>query len=107
MIMDSQHNVQQPGRRRFLKSSAAISGGLVLGFFVPGVSRVAAAEQAARKVYPPNAFIRIGTDESVTILINKLEFGQGVFTSLPMLIAEELECDWKIVRAEHAPVAPV
>jgi isoquinoline 1-oxidoreductase beta subunit len=57
--------------------------------------------------YPPDAFVRIGTDDSVTILINKAEMGQGVYTSLAMLVAEELECDWSKVRAEAAPVAPV
>ena len=57
--------------------------------------------------YPPNAFIRIAPDNSVTIVVSKLEFGQGVLTSIPMLIAEELECDWTQVRSEHAPVAAV
>jgi len=117
--------VQQPSRRRFLKSSAALTGGLVIGFHLGGAHRLAQAQgsgivvgsQAAmppptppkpeKMVYPPNAFIRIGADNSVTILVSKLEFGQGVFTSIPMLIAEELECDWTKVKAEHAPVAPV
>lgn len=101
---------QRPARRRFLKASAALSGGLVLGFYLPGATRIAAAQTAAAnagKTYPPNAFIRIAKNGRVTILVNKLEFGQGVFTSLPMLIAEELGCAWTSVRAMHAPVAPV
>ena len=57
--------------------------------------------------YPLNPFIRIDTDGTVTMVVNKSEMGQGVFTSLPMLLAEELECDWTRVRVEPAPVAPV
>ena len=54
-----------------------------------------------------NAFIRIGQDNLVTIVVNKSEMGQGVFTALPMLVAEELECDWEKVRVESAPVEAV
>jgi len=54
-----------------------------------------------------NAFIGIGPDERVTITVNKSEMGQGVYTSLPMLIAEELECEWKKIRVESAPVEAV
>ena len=109
-------------RRQFLRASSALTGGLVIGFHLPGGNRVAQAQTTAqpapamaaapvpatpvKPVYPPNAFIRIAPDESVTIVVGKLEFGQGVLTSLPMLIAEELECDWAQVRSEHAPVAP-
>lgn len=92
-------------RRTFIKQSAAITGGLVIGFQLPFGGRFALAQQAAAKV-EPNAFIRIGADNSVTVLVKHLEFGQGVLTSLPMLVAEELECDWARVRSEHAPAAP-
>ncbi len=61
----------------------------------------------AAQTYTLNPFIRIGADGSVTLVVNKSEMGQGVYTSLPMLIAEELECDWTAVRVEPAPVAPV
>ncbi len=99
-------------RRDFLKATGVAGGGLMLAIGLPASAllggRIAQAQEPGKKfVYPPAAFIRIGTDDSVTILVNKLEFGQGVFTSLPMLIAEELECDWKKVRAEHAPAAQV
>ncbi|MDW8430519.1 MAG: xanthine dehydrogenase family protein molybdopterin-binding subunit, partial [Sutterellaceae bacterium] len=85
------------------------AGGLMLAIALPAVGRRAWAQAAPGKpfVYPPAAFIRIGSDDSVTVLINKLEFGQGVMTALPMLIAEELDCDWNRVRAEHAPAAQV
>src|SRR5208283_3715922 len=56
--------------------------------------------------FAPNAFLRIGTDDWITIIINKSEMGQGVYTSLPMLVAEELEADWSKIRIEPAPVEP-
>ena len=89
-------------RRSFLKAAGVAGGGLVLGFFVPGANRFARAQQA-KQVYAPNAFLRIGPDNTVTIAVNRLEFGQGVHTSLPMLIAEELDADWSQVRGELAP----
>ncbi|MES2015841.1 MAG: xanthine dehydrogenase family protein molybdopterin-binding subunit [Pseudomonadota bacterium] len=85
-------------RRGFMKAASA---GLVLGFFVPGANRFAYA-QAPAKVYEPNAFLRIAPDNSVTVQINRLEFGQGVQTALPMLIAEELDADWSQMRGELA-----
>jgi isoquinoline 1-oxidoreductase beta subunit len=101
-------------RRDFLKATGIAGGGLMLaiGMGERGAfgGRLALADEAAApaaKVYPPAAFIRIGEDETVTIVVNKLEFGQGVFTSLPMLIAEELDCDWNKVRPESAPADPV
>lgn len=88
-------------RRAFLQATGVAGGGLMLGIALPSASQ---AQQTGQSfVYPPNAFIRIAADSSVTILINKLEFGQGVMTALPMLIVEELDCDWAKVRAEHAP----
>ncbi|MEO7760778.1 MAG: xanthine dehydrogenase family protein molybdopterin-binding subunit [Casimicrobiaceae bacterium] len=120
--------LKRPSRRQFLRTSTALTGGLIIGFHLPGANRIAlaqdkpmlpaapsaaatpapaAAPAPAKPVYPPNAFIRIAPDNSVTIIVGKLEFGQGVLTSLPMLIAEELECDWTNVKSEHAPVAPV
>lgn len=97
---------KQSSRRDFLKAGAASSAGLVIGFNLTlGVKRVAA--QAAPNLNQPNAFLRIGTDGSVTVQVKHLEFGQGVMTSLPMLVAEELGCDWNRVRAELAPAAPV
>ncbi len=99
-----------PGRRKFLKDSAALMGGLVIGFYLPFKGgRAMAAEGAAKPapVYPPNAFIRIAADDTITIVVNKSEMGQGVYTSLPMLIAEELEADWSRIRVESAPVDAV
>jgi len=96
-------------RRGFLKTGAAVGGGLVLGFYAPllrGRGTVL-AQGAPQAPVVPGAFIRIAGDETVTIFSNKSEMGQGVYTSIPMLIVEELECDWGNVRVEAAPVDPV
>ncbi len=101
---------QMPSRRKFLKGSVALVGGLVIGFYLPfksGRARAAEGAGAPAQVYPPNAFIRIAADDSITIVVNKSEMGQGVYTSLPMLIAEELEADWSHIRVESAPVDKV
>src|SRR6202158_2804753 len=97
-------------RRGFLKASAGSAAGLVIGFYLPGRSLLAVAEEGAAPKAPklpePNAFLRIGPDESITILLAHSEMGQGIWTGLPILIAEELECDWSKIRVEHAPAAP-
>ena len=93
-------------RRGFLKTSAIAGGGLVLGVYLPQLDGKAAAADAVDQVFAPNAFIRIGADDSVTLVINHSEMGQGVYTSLAMIIAEELDADWKKVRVEAAGVDP-
>jgi len=90
-------------RREFMKTTAMAGGGLLLACHLPFGSRDAAAAEGD---FAPNAFLRIASDESVTIIVNKSEMGQGVYTSLPMLVAEELCCDWKKVRFLPSPVAP-
>src|SRR5687768_1833376 len=99
---------KNPSRRRFLQSSAALSGALVIGFWLPELSgrKTALAQQPPKPNIPPNAFLRIGKDGTVTVLVKHLEFGQGVTTALPMLVAEELECDWSKVRGDLAPAGP-
>jgi len=92
-------------RREFLKFSVAASGGLLVGFYFPGAGMQASAQESANS-FMPNAFVRIGTDEQVTVIVNHSEMGQGVFTSLPMLLAEELDADWSKVGFESAPVDP-
>jgi isoquinoline 1-oxidoreductase subunit beta len=89
-------------RRGFLAGSTA---GLVISFYVPKVVR--AAPKATQPLPSPNAFLRIGSDDSVTVVLAHSEMGQGIWTGLAMLIAEELDCDWTKVRSEHAPAAPV
>jgi len=92
-------------RRDFLKVSVAASGGLLIGFQFPGISGLASA-QASVNTFMPNAFVRIGIDERITVIVNHSEMGQGVYTSLPMLLAEELDADWTKVGYESAPVDP-
>lgn len=92
-------------RRAFLRASVLSGTGLVIAFYVP--RRALAAAAPARKPPAPNAFIRIAPDDSVTVLLAHSEMGQGIWTTLPMLVAEELDCDWSKVRVEHAPAAPV
>ncbi|WOB07063.1 xanthine dehydrogenase family protein molybdopterin-binding subunit [Piscinibacter gummiphilus] len=95
------------GRRNFLKLGAGT--GFALGLFVSHEEADAQAASAPAKAAPlkpgeqPAAFVRIDTDGTVTVLVNRLEFGQGVITSLPMLVAEEMDADWSKVRGELAP----
>ena len=98
--------VANPSRRTFLKSSTVLAGGLVIGFWISERQGRAFAE-GAPKLVAPNAFLRIAKDGTITMVVKHLEFGQGVTTSLPMLIAEELECDWTKIRTELAPANPV
>ncbi|MFB6451208.1 xanthine dehydrogenase family protein molybdopterin-binding subunit [Bradyrhizobium tunisiense] len=86
-------------RRRFLISSAAAGGGLVLSLTLP----LGRSEAAASAEFAPNAFIRIGRDGQVVLTMPYVEMGQGTYTSIPMLIAEELEVNLNQVRLEHAP----
>ena len=87
-------------RRTILK--AATAGGLLLGFRLHPL-RAVAAEAADNAVFAPNAFVRIGRDGKVTMIMPQVEMGQGTYTSMPMLIAEELEVDLAQVGLEAAP----
>ena len=94
-------------RREFLKAGAALGGGLLISLYVPEFVPAARAADSAAKPVALNAFVRIGTDESVTVISNHSEMGQGIYTSLPMLLNEELEADWARVRVESSPVDAV
>src|SRR5690348_14272808 len=87
----------KPSRRDFLKT-----GGLVIGFALPGAQRLAQAASAPE--FRPNAYLRVGADERVTVVVGLSEMGQGVHTAIPQLVAEELDADWRRVRVEQAPV---
>src|SRR5262249_54772143 len=84
-------------RRSFLPSVAAVGGAFAAGFEIPFGARAAHASSAPREI---TAWIMIEPDETVIIRVAKSEMGQGSFTALPMLVAEELECDWSKVKAE-------
>jgi isoquinoline 1-oxidoreductase beta subunit len=88
-------------RRSFLRAGAAASGALLLGLSLPSASRD--GEAANVETFVPNAFIRIDSDGEVVLTMPYVEMGQGTYTSIPMLIAEELEVDLNQVRLEHAP----
>lgn len=92
-------------RREFLHAAGTAAGGLTIAFLVPATSRAARAVEPAAP-FAPNAYLRIGSDDRITVLLSHSEMGQGIWTTLPMLIAEELDADWSKVRAEHAPAAP-
>ena len=79
-------------RREFLEATGVAGAGLVIGFHLPATSRGRVATAAP---FAPNAWLRIGADESVLVVVDRSEMGQGVTTSLPMLLAEELEADWR------------
>src|SRR5258708_24082441 len=98
-------------RRKFLKVSAAVGGGLALEVTIPALAQVRASGQAARpSVTAPvgpelTAWIVIRPNDEVLIRVARSEMGQGSSTGLPMLVAEELECDWRKVRTEFVSSA--
>jgi isoquinoline 1-oxidoreductase beta subunit len=91
-------------RRSFLKTTAAASGGLLMGMMLPVSHGVA---QAAGVVHAPNAWVHIGEDDSISILTARSEMGQGVYTALPMLVAEELNVELSQIKVVDAPPAAV
>ena len=90
-------------RRTFLKGSAAVSGGLLMGLTLP----LTRGAQAAGAVSTPNAWVHIADDNAISILVAHSEMGQGVYTSMPMLVAEELNVELKQIRVVDAPPAAV
>ncbi|CAD6532721.1 Isoquinoline 1-oxidoreductase subunit beta [Paraburkholderia hiiakae] len=91
-------------RRRFIQHASAIAGGgLLLGFHIMTRAAEISAPSAARTDFVANAFIRIAADDTVTLIMPSVEMGQGVYTSMSMLLAEELDVDLGRVKTEHAP----
>lgn len=90
-------------RRTFLKAGALTSAGLLIGFVVPEVIERLTTKSRTGNIFSPNAFLQIGEDDSIHVILNKVEMGQGIWTTLPMLIAEELDCDWSKIKVSHKP----
>ena len=100
--------VNNLNRRQFIKTGVAAGGGLLISFYLPAFGKAIKTGLAdPPAVFVPNAFIRIGADDIITVICNHSEMGQGAYTSVPMMIAEELDADWSKIRFESAPVDPV
>lgn len=106
------YTVSNPPRRDFLKIAATVSattaGGMLLSVSLPALSQSKQTQpyselETGKDVLAPNGFIKIDTKGEVTMIMPKVEMGQGVYTSIPMLLAEELEVDLPSVKLEHAP----
>jgi isoquinoline 1-oxidoreductase subunit beta len=93
-------------RREFIRAGVAGASAFVLGFYLPPRLKTQAAGAAPPRIFKPNAWVRITTDDQITIRVEKPEIGTGLRTSLPMLVAEELEADWSKIRVEEAPAIP-
>src|SRR5580765_5432817 len=83
-------------RREFVAAGVAAGAGLVIGFYLPH------GEGSRKESFSPNAYLRITPDNKVTVVVARSEMGQGVRTALPMILAEELEADWKQIEIEQA-----
>jgi isoquinoline 1-oxidoreductase beta subunit len=96
-------------RRGFVVTSAVAGAGLLLGVRLPsraGRELDGAAPSLGADAFAPNAWVRLDESGDVTVLVHKSEMGQGVWTALPMIVAEEMDADWRRVRAERAPTHP-
>ncbi len=99
-------NAKTYTRREFLKTSLAGAGLTIVASMTPsGIRLLSAAEAEKDTSFQPNVYLRISPDDTVTVIVNKSEMGQGVYTSLPMIVADELEADWKKVKILPAPAA--
>lgn len=105
-MSQSESHIINVSRRGFLKSAALVTGGLILGFNLPEAAGKARGSSESAAPFTPNAYMRIAQDGSVTVIVGKAEMGQGIYTALAMLVAEELDADWSKVKVESSPVAP-
>src|ERR1700741_4090170 len=99
------HATRTVNPREFLKKSTAGGAGLVIGFYLPG-KHEALAGTPPKDPTAINAWVQIAPDGTVKLLIDKSEMGQGISTALTMILADELDLDWKKIKTEFAPAAP-
>ena len=100
--MKSTDDLTSLSRRGFIKATSLSAGSLMFGLYLPARAGTAATGAAVQV----NAFIRIDPDNTITLLINHSEFGNGAYTSLPMMVAEELDANWEDIKLEPAPTSP-
>src|SRR5437762_3348281 len=100
-------NDAQINRRSFLQASTVAAGGLLVSLYLDLPALAEGPQGTPLKSYPPDAFVHIKSDGKILITVNRLEFGQGVQTSLPMVLADEFDADWSQVVSELAPAADV
>src|SRR6185436_19994640 len=103
MTMEATAQASKVSRRFFMRSSSLAGGGLMIGFHVLGKS-LGEMELLDENDFVPNAFVKINSKGMITIMAPNPEVGQGVKTSLPMLVAEELDVDWETLVIEQAPL---
>jgi isoquinoline 1-oxidoreductase beta subunit len=100
-------NTNTISRRNFIRATGGLGGGLVISFMIPAYAGARLKAIFDKKddvtAFMPNAFLHIGSDDSIKVLLSHVEMGQGIWTTLTMLIAEELDADWKNITVEHAP----
>src|SRR5213080_1894330 len=106
MSVETTSNSLSVSRRTFLRVSSAAVGGLLVSFYLDA-PLLAQQPPKPPQIYPPDAFVHVRSDGKIVIQVNRLEFGQGVQTALPMLLADEMDADWSQVIAELAPAADV
>ena len=94
-------NEKKINRRHFLKASVSAGGGLLISFALPVSAARFLTDPSSAESVTMNTFLRIDPDNSTHVILSKVEMGQGIWTTLPMLIAEELDCDWNTIRVAH------
>jgi isoquinoline 1-oxidoreductase beta subunit len=101
--MNKSHALNSLDRRTFLKTTVAAGGGLMIGAYLPSVLGETGSQAAAAGSLEPNIWLKVNADDTVRIMLTQLEMGQGVMTSMPMLVAEELDMDWTKIKTEWTP----
>jgi isoquinoline 1-oxidoreductase beta subunit len=101
--IDPNGGPDSPSRRVLLQVALAAGGGLLVGFSAPVGMAASISGDAHAASFAPNGFIRIDRSGQITLVMPQVEMGQGVYTALPMILAEELDADWSQIDLEHAP----